>query len=113
MRNTETLHLAPTTVRRFEPFAWVGNLTQGRYGPLLIPGGILALFILASIFAPVLAPFDPNVLDMPNALAEPSWQHPAGTDQLGRDLLSRLLFGGRATLSLASISVVGLFSSGY
>lgn len=112
MRTTETLQLAPPTVRRFEPFAWIGNLAQGKYGALLIPGGILALFILASIFAPVLAPFDPNALDMPNALAGPSWQHPAGTDQLGRDLLSRLLFGGRATLSLAAISVVGIILIG-
>jgi peptide/nickel transport system permease protein len=95
-------------MRRFAPFAWVGTFSLGKYGAVAVPGAILAIFVLASLFATVLAPYDPNVLDMPNALTGPSWEHPVGTDQLGRDLFSRLLYGGRATLTLALISVAGI-----
>jgi len=61
----------------------------------VICGGFLLLIILGAIFAPVVAPYPPNALDLPNALSVPSARHLLGSDELGRDILSRLLYGGR------------------
>ena len=58
----------------------VGNW-QGLAGLILV-----LLFFASALFAPVLAPHDPNALDIPARLSGPSWQHFAGTDQLGRDI---------------------------
>jgi peptide/nickel transport system permease protein len=73
----------------------------------LIPGVVLLLIILAALLAPALAPYDPDTLDMSVALTGPSAAHPLGTDQLGRDQLSRLLYGGRATLLLTLAGTFG------
>lgn len=71
---------------------------------------ILALCLIAfAVFGPMLAPFDPTAIDIPKRLGAPSAVHPLGTDALGRDILSRLLFGARWSLGLAFlISVIGL-----
>ena len=68
---------------------------------------IVVLILLATIFASLLAPHDPLEVDVHNRLSSPSWQHWLGTDQLGRDVLSRVLYGGRVALkvSLVAISV--------
>lgn len=68
---------------------------------LAIVAGILLAIVLMTIFAPWLAPYDPLQIDMSNRLADPSWAHPLGTDALGRDVLSRVIYGGRASLLLA------------
>lgn len=62
--------------------------------------GLVALILLAlsALFAPVLAPYDPNVVDPYNALQSPDAAHWLGTDDLGRDVLSRLLYAGRVSL---------------
>ncbi len=65
---------------------------------------LLALFALA-IFAPELATHDPDAQDLGQRLAAPSAAHWLGTDQLGRDLFSRLLFGARITLGMAALIV--------
>lgn len=59
---------------------------------------ILLIVITAIIAAPLLAPFPPNAQDLLRPLETPSATHPLGTDELGRDVLSRLLYGGRTTL---------------
>lgn len=59
---------------------------------------VLAVIVLAAIFAPVIAPYDPNEPDLLNVLSNPSLAHWFGTDALGRDIFSRLLFGARLTL---------------
>ena len=70
---------------------------------------LFLLIVLACVFAPLLAPYDPNELDLANLNATPSWEHPCGTDSLGRDCLSRLLYGGRYSLLLGmTSSVTGL-----
>jgi peptide/nickel transport system permease protein len=74
----------------------VARRPAGRFG-LLVIGGLLFL----AIFAPWVAPYDPAEQDIPNRLQGPSWDHLLGTDQLGRDLLSRLIFGVRVALSVA------------
>jgi len=60
---------------------------------------IVLLFALA-LAAPLLAPYEPSVQDLANRFAEPSAEHWFGTDEVGRDLLSRLLYGGRITLGI-------------
>lgn len=74
-----------------------------------IPFLILAIFVTGAIFAPFLATHDPNRLDLANTLLMPSRDHLLGTDNEGRDIFSRLLFGFRPTL-LGAIGVVGLAS---
>lgn len=62
---------------------------------------VLLLIVLMTIFAPWIAPYSPTRIDMGNTLAQPSAAHPLGTDALGRDVLSRVIYGGRASLLLA------------
>ena len=62
---------------------------------------ILLLIVLMTVLAPWLAPYSPTQIDMENRLADPCWAHPLGTDALGRDVLSRIIYGGRASLLLA------------
>jgi peptide/nickel transport system permease protein len=65
---------------------------------------ILGILILSVLLAP-LSPYDPNKSDVAQRLQPPSWQHPMGTDGLGRDLLTRVLFGGRISLSVGLMVV--------
>ena len=70
-------------------------------GPGAKVGTILfALIVLACVCAPLIAPYGPNEMDLKNMYATPSSSHWLGTDGLGRDLLSRLLYGGRYSLAL-------------
>ncbi len=67
---------------------------------------IIAIFIGIAIFAPLLATHDPAAQDLANRLAAPSAAHWFGTDELGRDIYSRLLYGGRVTLGMVIAVVV-------
>ncbi len=62
------------------------------------------LLVLSAIFAGLLAPYDPAAIDVPAKLQPPSWAHWLGTDQLGRDVFSRALYGGRIALGVALVS---------
>ena len=66
---------------------------------------LLALLALAAVAAPWLAPHDPLQVNLPAALLPPSASYPLGTDQLGRDVLSRLLYGARISLTVGFIAV--------
>lgn len=66
---------------------------------------ILGLLVLASIFAPFIAPYDPIELAGDKSLLAPSSAHLMGTDLMGRDIFSRIIFGGRISLRLGLISV--------
>jgi len=81
-----------------------------RLPPALIAGSILLLaIVLMSIAAPLLTPYHPDIAEPGAILQPPSWAHPAGTDSLGRDLFSRLLYGGRASLAVAfGVVAIGL-----
>ena len=71
---------------------------------------IIAGFVALATFAPLLAPFGPLEQDLVNNYAGPSLEHPLGTDELGRDTLSRLLYGSRISLGIAVSSVIiGVF----
>src|SRR5215510_7398500 len=71
----------------------------------LAGGAVVGILVLIAIFAPVLAPWDPNRPDTKKVLAPPSKSHWLGTDQLGRDVLSRVLYGSRVSLAVGFVSV--------
>ncbi len=80
-----------------------------RRTPMAMVGSIMiAGFILMAIFAPALTPYDPIAQDMDARLLAPSYAHPFGTDQFGRDILSRVLHGARIELWI--IFVVSIIS---
>ena len=66
---------------------------------------IVVMMLLLTVFASLLAPHDPLEVDVYNRLASPTWQHWLGTDQLGRDVLSRVLYGGRVALKVALVAI--------
>lgn len=66
---------------------------------------ILALFLVAGLFAPVLAPYDPYEIDLEASLRGPGGGHWLGRDELGRDLLSRIIYGARLSLVIGVIAV--------
>lgn len=68
---------------------------------------IIFLFSFLAVFAPFIAPFDPNEVNLANRLQPPSPEHWLGTDALGRDLLSRIIFGARVSI-LVGLSTVAL-----
>ena len=76
--------------------------------PLGIIGSLIVLaFVLMAVFAPWLAPHDPLKIDVMHKFSGPSLEHWAGTDQLGRDLLSRIIYGARTALGVA-ITATGI-----
>jgi peptide/nickel transport system permease protein len=73
---------------------------------LAIVGGVVVVCLaLLAVLANVIAPWDPNKPDVKRILEPPSTRHLAGTDQLGRDVLSRMLFGARVSLAVGFVSV--------
>ena len=77
-----------------------------RRNAMLILGLIIVLGVtFAAVFAPLIAPFDPNELHLDAILKAPCADFPLGTDRLGRDVLSRLLYGGRVSLWVGFVAV--------
>jgi oligopeptide/dipeptide ABC transporter ATP-binding protein len=74
----------------------------------LVAAGFLLVVLLASLGAPLLAPYDPEQQDLTAALAGPSAEHWLGTDRLGRDVLSRLMYGGHVTF-IAVVEAVAVY----
>ena len=66
---------------------------------------ILIPMFLCAVLAPTISPHDPKEPDLKNILAGPSWSHPFGTDTLGRDVLSRVIYGSRISLLVGFVSV--------
>src|SRR5664279_2162456 len=74
-----------------------------RHNPLATVGvAFVTIFLLCALLAPWIAPQDPAHIDLPNRLQTPSMQHWAGTDELGRDILSRLIWGARISMFVGS-----------
>src|SRR5580765_3997555 len=70
---------------------------------------LVVIFLFAAIFASWIAPYDPAHIDLPNRLEPPSRTHWCGTDELGRDILSRLIYGSRISMSVgASVVILSL-----
>lgn len=78
-----------------------------RANPLAMFGlAIIVFFVILSLVAPMVAPYDPAAQDLSNRLGRPSAAHWFGADELGRDILSRVLYGGRVTLGMVITVVV-------
>ena len=82
---------------------------------LALLGGVIVLFLaLTAILAPWLSPHDPGEIDVTRILEAPSREHPLGTDQLGRDVLSRMIWGSQISLlvgfvAVGILSIIGVF----
>lgn len=71
---------------------------------------LVLLFFMTAIFASFFATHDPFAMDIPNRMSGPTFEHWAGTDQLGRDTFSRVIYGGQVALKVAAIGVsISLF----
>jgi ABC-type dipeptide/oligopeptide/nickel transport system permease subunit len=74
--------------------------------PLPVAGlVIIVIFVLITIFGPWIAPYDPLEMDVMNSLAHPSSEHLFGTDEIGRDTLSRLIYGARTSLFIGIVVI--------
>ena len=81
--------------------------------PTFVAGvSILGLIVLAAACAPLITTHDPTQQDLLHTLSSPSWSHPLGTDDLGRDVWSRIVFGARVDLRVAFIAVFFSFVIG-
>ncbi len=65
---------------------------------------LVAIVLVAAVAAPIVAPYDPYEMNMDESLQPPSWSHPLGTDVLGRDMMSRLIYGARISLKVSVLS---------
>jgi peptide/nickel transport system permease protein len=71
-----------------------------RRHPGAVAGMVVLSIIILAVLCAGLSPYDPEATDMSSRFEPPSWQHPMGTDALGRDLLTRVLYGGRVSLAV-------------
>jgi ABC-type dipeptide/oligopeptide/nickel transport system permease subunit len=106
---------APTTAGTAATAAPAGGAGLRRAGVLarlardrvaLVSAVLLALIVLAALLAPWVAPYDPYYTDLSNVMAPPSATHWFGTDNTGRDMLSRVLYGARSTLVMGLAGVL-------
>src|SRR5438093_13300399 len=72
----------------------------------LVGVGIIIVLVLTAMLAGVLAPYDPTATGSGEPMLLPNWQHPLGTDMLGRDMLSRVIHGSRVALYVGVLSLV-------
>lgn len=100
---TPDLLLARRQVRREKRRSFYSSIGQNKAA--LVGGIIILLYISMTILAPVLAPYDPYAIDLKEKLQSPSFAHWMGTDDKGRDILSRILYGSRLSLAVGFSSV--------
>lgn len=80
-------------------------MTRSSRGLLIGGFGILAVMIGMAVFAPFITSYDPNGIDLTQRVWPPSKEHPMGTDQLGRDVLSRVLYGARVSVAVGILAI--------
>ncbi|WP_112322915.1 ABC transporter permease [Oceanibium sediminis] len=105
MSGASSLQPASGALRSRHP-GLAGNL------PLWSGGVLLAAIALASLFAPLLSPYGPNDIDLRAVRLPPSADHWLGTDAVGRDLGTRVLYGGRTSLIVAGVGMIGSLTVG-
>jgi peptide/nickel transport system permease protein len=87
---------------------WTTAAALGRRNPLAGAGTVMVLILVVlAIFAPWIAPQDPSAIDLPLRLQPPSAAHWFGTDELGRDILSRVIYGARISMLVGASVVAG------
>ncbi len=92
--------MVPNAVSKLVRVLWRNPLA-------LLGSALIFLFVFCAIFGPEIAPRDPAFIDLAVRLQPPSLQHLFGTDELGRDILSRILYGARISLLVGSSVVAG------
>ena len=100
---------APTilTPTRASRGLWRDAFTRLRRNrPALLGMTFIGIFVFVAVLAPALAPFDPNKTGLGRTLQPPSLGHLAGLDKLGRDELSRVIYGARISLFTGVVSVI-------
>jgi peptide/nickel transport system permease protein len=99
--NTQISEIARPRVNEFR------RVTKVMFGRWVVAGGmvIIAALIILAVFAPLVAPYDPIQPDFQSMLAQPSQAHLLGTDELGRDLLSRVIYGSRISILVGVVAV--------
>ena len=93
-------------------FRWMPRRLRGTNLELIIGAAVLGAIVLIAVFAPLLTPYDPTAQDLANALSGPAAAHPLGTDNLGRDTWSRLIYGARSDLGIGVLAVLFPFVLG-
>jgi peptide/nickel transport system permease protein len=79
---------------------------QFRKNPLAVVGSVVVILLFGiSLLAPVISPYDPNEIDVSSILEGPSMKHLLGTDELGRDVLSRMIWGSQISLKVGFVAV--------
>jgi peptide/nickel transport system permease protein len=97
---------SPSTLGRPPRGVWTIAWERFRRHRLALAGlAVVALFATLALLAPVIAPYEPNKTDLSAMLEGPSPAHPMGTDELGRDLYTRILYGGRVSLAVGFLAV--------
>jgi len=94
---------APAAPAKVWRQGFIADLLRHRGGVLGV--AVLALFIVLAVVGRLLTPYDPNVGELASTLSGPTWQHLFGTDELGRDTLSRVIDGSRIAVVVAFLSV--------
>lgn len=89
--------------QRRAPRSFLRRLTRTPLG--MVSAGVVAAYVLVAIFAPQLAPYPSDATDLAGRLLPPSRAHWLGTDLLGRDIFSRVLYGARVSLLVGSLTV--------
>lgn len=106
-----TRKLSPPTPRAARPSSRAWRRFR-RHRAALFGLTLLALLVASALLAPWVSPYGMRTQDLSNILQAPSLAHPLGTDELGRDLLTRLLWGGRISLSIGFLATVVAVSVG-
>ena len=83
-----------------------------RHRPALIGAAAISILALTAVFAPVVSPYDPEKFDLNIRVQPPSTAHIMGTDELGRDLFTRILYGGRISLTIGVLAMALAVSVG-
>jgi len=91
-------------LREENPWARAWRRLKRRKGAM-VALAVVVLLILMAVFAPWVAPYDPTATSFTSVRKPPTWLHWFGTDEVGRDVLSRVIFGARASLSAGLVSV--------
>lgn len=112
----DTMQTEPTTISRSNALApkdvkrrseWSRSWRRfKRFRPGVVGGVVILLLVFIAIFAPLLAPYSPTEVDTSRLGEAPSWEHPLGFDGIGRDILSRTIYGSRVALMVGIISTV-------
>ncbi|WP_163100571.1 ABC transporter permease [Peribacillus alkalitolerans] len=83
--------------------SFISTISQNKAA--MVGACIVAFYMLIALFAPILAPYDPYEINLPNKLQPPSFEHWMGTDDKGRDILSRIIYGSRLSMGVGFASV--------